>query len=43
MFTDFQKNEYVSYCSGYGNCWQNRGVNCNGFWENYTAKSELFE
>jgi len=41
MFTGFQKNKYFTYCSGNRNCWENRDVTYNGFWENYTARSEV--
>jgi hypothetical protein len=41
VFTGFQKNKYSTYCSGNRNLWENRDVTYNGFWENYTARSEV--
>lgn len=41
MFTGFQKNKYFTDCSGNRNLWENRYVAYSGFWENYTARSEV--
>jgi hypothetical protein len=37
----YKKNKYFTYCSGNRNWWENRDITYNGFWENYTARSEV--